>query len=102
MIRPILWYQGLGHLPRAKSNINPLPNDTFWTVPNLKEFADDNFKCEENDEIFFKRLESSVGKGEIVTSNFSFPHCVFRRLVVQTRKNQGLFGKGLITTTKNL
>ena len=31
----------------------------------------------------------------LVTSNFSFPHGVFKRLVLQTRKNQGLFGKGL-------
>ena len=27
----------------------------------------------------------------LVTSNFSFPHSVFKRLVLQTRKNQGLF-----------
>ena len=32
----------------------------------------------------------------LVTSNFSFSQCVFKRLVLQTRKNQGLFGKGLI------
>ena len=31
----------------------------------------------------------------LVTSNFSFSHCVFKRLTLQTRKNQGLFGKGL-------
>ena len=31
----------------------------------------------------------------LVTSNFSFSHCVFRRLVLQTCKNQGLFWKGL-------
>ena len=31
----------------------------------------------------------------LVTSNFSFSHCVFKRLVLQTCKNQGLFGKGL-------
>ena len=30
-----------------------------------------------------------------VTINFSFSHSVFNRLVLQTRKNQGLFGKGL-------
>ena len=29
-----------------------------------------------------------------LTSNFSFSHSVFKRLVLQTRKNQGLFGKG--------
>ena len=28
-------------------------------------------------------------------SNFSFSHSVFKRLVLQSRKNQGLFGKGL-------
>ena len=31
----------------------------------------------------------------LVMSNFSFSHSVFKRLVLQTRKNQGLFGKGL-------
>ena len=31
----------------------------------------------------------------LVTSDFSFSHSVFKRLVLQTRKNQGLFGKGL-------
>ena len=31
----------------------------------------------------------------LVTSNFSFAHVVFERLVLQTRKNQGLSGKGL-------
>ena len=32
----------------------------------------------------------------LVTSNFSFSRSVFKGLVMQTRKNQGLFGKGLI------
>ena len=32
----------------------------------------------------------------LITSNFSFSHSVFKRLVLQTRENQGLFGKGLI------
>ena len=32
----------------------------------------------------------------LVMSNFSFSHSVFKRLVLQTRKNQGLFGKGFI------
>ena len=31
----------------------------------------------------------------LVTGNFSFTLSVFKRLVLQTRKNQGLFGKGL-------
>ena len=31
----------------------------------------------------------------LITSNFSFSYGVFKRLVMQTRKNRGLFGKGL-------
>ena len=30
----------------------------------------------------------------LVMSNFSFSHSVFKRLLLQRRKNQGLFGKG--------
>ena len=38
----------------------------------------------------------------LVMSNFSFSHSVFKRTVLQTRKNQGLFGKGLIHYGTNL
>ena len=31
----------------------------------------------------------------LVASNYSFSHGVFKGHVLQTRKNQGLFGKGL-------
>ena len=31
----------------------------------------------------------------LVTSNFSLSYSVFKGFVLQTRKNQGLFGKGL-------
>ena len=42
------------------------------------------------------RDKNTVGKGEIARyEQFSFFHSVFKRLVLQTRKNQGLFGKGL-------
>ena len=44
----------------------------------------------------FKRVENTVEKEKLlVMSNFSFSHNVFKRLVLQTHKNQGLFGKGL-------
>ena len=42
----------------------------------LKEFADDNFKVDENGRKLSKHVENTVGNGEIArTSNFSFPHC---------------------------
>ena len=41
-------------------------------------------------------IENTVGEGELlVTSNFSFSHSIFKTLELQTRLNQGLFGKGL-------
>ena len=33
----------------------------------LKEFADDNFKFDENGRKFSKQVENTVGKGEIAT-----------------------------------
>ena len=50
--------------------------------------------CNENGRKLSKRVENTEGKGEIA-SNFSFSNSVFNGLVLQTRKNQGLFGKGL-------
>ena len=36
----------------------------------------------------------------LVRSNFSFSRSVFKRLALEARKNQGLFGKGLNTIPK--
>ena len=60
----------------------------------FKLLLDDNFKFDENGKKFFKQVENTVAKGEIAI--FPFSHSVFKRLVLQTHKNQGLFGKGLI------
>ena len=49
----------------------------------------------ENGRKLYKHVENTVGKGEIETSNISYSCSVFKRLVLQTRKNKGLFGKGL-------
>ena len=59
-------------------------------------FEDDNFKFDENGRKFSRRVENTVGKGEIARYErfLLFPQC-FQKLVLQTRKNQGLFGKGL-------
>ena len=45
---------------------------------------------------FTKRVENTVGKGEIAQYEqlLLFPQC-FQKLVQQTHKTQGLFGKGL-------
>ena len=53
------------------------------------------FQFDENSGKFFKRLENTVGKGEIAGyKQLLLSHSVFKRLVLETRKNQGFFGKG--------
>ena len=44
---------------------NPLPYDKILDRSRLKQSADDNFKFDENSRKFFKRVENTVGKGEI-------------------------------------
>ena len=91
---PQLSFEG-GHNDPLHMN-KLFPKRQILDPSKLKEFADDNFKFVENDRKYSKRVENTVGKGELlVTSNFSFSHRVFKRLVLQTGKSQGLFGKGL-------
>ena len=57
----------------------------------MKDFADGNFKFDENSEKFSKTVENTVGKGEIAHhEQFLLSHSIFRRLVQQTRKKPGL------------
>ena len=44
---------------------NPFPNNKFLDSSKLKEFAEDNFKLDENGRTFSKCVENTVGKGEI-------------------------------------
>ena len=76
---------------------NKLRVKTNLDSSRLKEFADYNFKFDENWRNFFKQVEKTLWEKEklLVTSNFAFSHSVFKRLALQTCKNQGLFGKGL-------
>ena len=62
----------------------------------MKESEDNNFKLDDNGRKFSEQVENTVGKGEIARHKQSllFPQC-FKRLVLQTHENQGLFGEGL-------
>ena len=75
---------------------------TFSQTTNFGRFQIERV-CRRQFKIWWKwqKLQEGwkhCGKKEklLVTSNFSFSHSVFKRLVLQTCKNQGLFGKGLI------
>ena len=39
----------------AANSLNPFPNDKFWILLKLKEFADDNLKFDEKNESFPNR-----------------------------------------------
>ena len=61
----------------------------------MKEFADDNFKFDENGRKLSKRKENIVGKGEIAhyTQFLLFPQCFQKTCAAD--QNQGLVWKGL-------
>ena len=44
---------------------NPFPNDRILDMTKLKEFADNDFNIDRNGWKFSKRVENTVGKGEI-------------------------------------
>ena len=68
----------------------------------LKEFADNNFKFDENGRKLFKRVENTVGKGEIARYEqfFLFPQCFQQNYTAATQKRACL-GKGLILYQTN-
>ena len=71
-------------------SFNSLPNGTILDLSKLKAFADKKINVTEK----FKSILGRVKN--IIMSNFSFSHSVFKRLVQQTHKNQErVLGKSL-------
>ena len=60
----------------------PITRRQILDSSKLKEFADDNIKFDENGRKLSKRVENTVGKGEIARYEqfLLFPQC-FKRLV---------------------
>ena len=78
------------------SNFNPIPHDEILDQTKLKAFADDKLNVTKMIISVFDRVENIVGKGEIAcTSNFSFSHNVFKRLLSQRHQKASLCGNGL-------
>ena len=57
--------------------VNPLPDDKILDSFKLKEFADNDFRYDENGRKLSKRVENTVGKGEIARYEqfLHFPQC---------------------------
>ena len=53
---------------------------------NFKDFAGDNFRFDENNRIFSKRVENTVGKGEIARNEqfLLFPQCFQKTCTADT------------------
>ena len=59
------------------TRLNPLPDDKFKYSSKLKEFADDNFRFDQNGRKLSKWVENTVGKGELAHYDqfLLFPQC---------------------------
>ena len=66
--------------------LNSVPYDRFSDSSHLNEIADDNFKFDENGRKFSKRVENTVGKGEIARYEqfLLFPQCFQKTCTADT------------------
>ena len=72
----------------SKLSLNPLPDNKMLDWSKLKQFADNNFKFDENSRKFSKRVENTVGKGEIARYEqfLLFPWCFQKACFLGTSK----------------
>ena len=65
-------------LALKKYMFKPIPRRQILDSSKLKEFADDNFKFDENGKKLSKQVENTVGKGEIARYEqfLLFPQCL--------------------------
>ena len=85
------------------SSFNSFPNDKFYNLRNWKSLQTTILSLMKMGESSPKGLKTLLEKRKLfVTSNFSFSQSVFKSVLLQTRKNQGLFGKGLTSTPHNI
>ena len=66
----------------------PITRQQILDSSKLKEFADDNFKFDENGRQLSKRVENTVGKGEIAHYEqfLLFPQCFQKAYFPETSK----------------
>ena len=74
----------------------PITRRQILHSSKLKEFADKNSKFDENGRKLFKRVENTVGKGEIAHYEqfLLFPQC-FQKAFFPGRQKVSLCGNGL-------
>ena len=66
ILRPELDMYQLSEIPRWFCSLSELfPKRRISDSSKLRDFADDNFKFDENSRMFSRRVENTMGKGEI-------------------------------------
>ena len=72
--------------PLYTIHVKPFPKRQILDSSKLKEFADDNFKFDENDTKFTKRVENTVVKREIALYEqfLPFPRCFQKKCTADT------------------
>ena len=81
----IRWSPKYSHLVESTRELT-LSHRTNFNSSKLKQFADNNFKFNENGRKFSRQVENTVGKRR---------NCPWHCFVWQTSKIQGSFGNGL-------
>ena len=95
-VRPcVVCVQNTYFCQSAGGGINSFPYGKILDQTKLKAFTDDKLDLTKIIISVFDRVENIVGKGEIAcTSNFSFSHNVFKRLLSERRQKVSC-GNGL-------
>ena len=87
----------VNELCKEPSFFSLFPKRQILDGPILKEFADDNFKFDENGRKFTQMpIEILLEKKKLLLTSNIFFLSVFKRLKLQTHITRDLFGKGLI------
>ena len=68
--------------------LNPLPDNKILDWSKLKQIEDDILKFDENNRKFSKRVENTVGKGEIAHYEqfLLFPQCFQKGCILEASK----------------
>ena len=95
-LQPLTISNSLTFCSLVKGSIHlPFPKRQILDFSKFKEFADNSLKCDEIAETSPNEEKTLWEKRKLlVTSNFSFSHSVFQRLILQTRKIRVCLGKG--------
>ena len=72
----------------TRMSFNPLPHNKVLAWSKLKQIEDDIFKFDENSRQFSKRVENTVGKGEIARYEqfLLFPQCFQKACFLEASK----------------